>query len=851
MGVVYRAHDESLRRDVALKVMPRTGNEERRQRFLREARSAAGITHPNVAVVHQIGEDEGRIYIAMELVNGESLRQRLERGPFAEPTALQLAGQIAQGLAAAHDRGIVHRDLKPENVMITADGVVKLLDFGLAKTEADTRSADRAEVALAKTETLVTSDEGRVMGTPEYMSPEQALGEPLDVRSDVFSFGIVLYEMLAGKRPFSGSSTGAVMVAIARDAPPPLRERVPSIEATTEAVVNRCLAKAPAERFADASEIVAALAKPHGTKTATTVSRTEVQPLSRPASASTSTGAGSSRSWRTAALLLGLVVAVLGGWRWVAVRSSRPTVTPTSSALPVASARTFRLADLPASQTTVPAAEASFRRGMKLLAGGEVSAAQKAFDEAIAADDSFASPHLQRLLLATYLCPTPLTLARTHLQAVSRARSTLSARDQDVLTAIEPAVFDPPDLKEVAVRMRTLAARRPDDMQVLELLSIAENKLFHFERSAEVIRRAMQVDPDESVIGGLLLAQDLDDAEGRRVLDELLARNSAAEWTRVERTIEHAWVGQYREVESDARMSMVFNPEYTMGPWWLAQALAGQDASTDALRFALADRRSRLDPARADRLKPLDDALLSTWVGDFTAALASIDAYGTMASSDGAVTKVEMLLESGDTRQAGDLALAYVKQAAALPRFERPETDPLPRMLARAHLAGVLSDADYSAQREAWIASWRARLDDEAWATAASVIWAQAFERPANEAEAKAAVERLRAFGGNPPPIASRRFWADDGPIGELFLLGGRIDDALAHLRPAAARCALGMEPVQASLRLGEALEQTGDTKGACDAYARVMERWGRAKPRSVTAEEARTHAQKLACPVR
>jgi eukaryotic-like serine/threonine-protein kinase len=843
MGVVYRAHDESLRRDVALKVMPRTDNEERRQRFLREARSAAGITHPNVAVVHQIGEEEGRIYIAMELVNGESLRQRLERGPFAEPTALQLAGQIAQGLAAAHDRGIVHRDLKPENVMITTDGVVKLLDFGLAKTEADTRSADRAAVALAKTETLVTSDEGRVMGTPEYMSPEQALGEPLDVRSDVFSFGIVLYEMLAGKRPFSGASTGAVMVAIARDSPPPLRERVPSIDATTEAVVNKCLAKAPAERFADAGEIVAALAKREVTKTATTQSRTEVQPLSR--SASVSTGAGSSRSWRTAALLLGVVAAaILAGWRWVAVRSSRQT----AAAPAAASARTFHLADLPASQTSVPAAEAAFRRGMKLLAGGEVSAAQKALDEAIAADDSFASPHLQRLLLATYLCPTPLAPARTHFQAVARARSTISARDQDVLTAIEPAVFDPPDLKEGAVRMHALAARRPDDMQVLELLAIAENKLFHFERSAEIIRRAMQVDPDESAIGGLLLAQDLDDAEGRRVLDELLARNSAAEWTRVERTIEHAWVGQCHEVESDARMSMVFNPEYAMGPWWLAQALAGQDASTDALRFALADRRSRLDPGRADRVKPMDDALLSIWGGDFTAALASIDAYGTQASPDAAVAKVETLVESGDTRQAGDVALAYVKQAAALPRFERPETDPLPRMLARAHLAGVLSDTDYSAQREAWIASWRARLDDEAWATAASVIWAQAFEHPANEAEAKAAVERLRAFGGNPPPIASRRFWADDGPIGELFLLGGRPDDALARLRPAAARCALAMEPVQASLRLGEALEQMGDTKGACDAYARVTERWGRAKPRSVSADEARAHAQKLAC---
>ena len=216
VGVVYAAHDESLRRDVAVKVLPGERDEEQRQRFLREARLAAGIAHANVAVVHQIGEDAGRAYIAMELVPGESLRHRLERGRLAVPEALELATQIARGLAAAHERGIVHRDLKPENVMITPEGVVKLLDFGLAKPSDPLQSpVSPTEAGHAKTETLVTSEAGRLMGTPQYMSPEQATGEALDARSDVFSFGVVLYEMLAGRRPFERATMAALLVSIA------------------------------------------------------------------------------------------------------------------------------------------------------------------------------------------------------------------------------------------------------------------------------------------------------------------------------------------------------------------------------------------------------------------------------------------------------------------------------------------------------------------------------------------------------------------------------------------------------------------------------------------------------------
>src|ERR1700689_5355170 len=170
MGVVYRAEDETLQRAVALKLLPAavSGDAERRQRFLREPRSAAALTHPNVPVVYQVGEDAGRIFIAMELVDGESLLDRLLRGPLDVATARELGAQIARGLAAAHEKGIVHRDLKPENVMVATGGTVKLLDFGLAKVALDSAASGKTAAAFAETEARVTAEAGRVMGTPEY-----------------------------------------------------------------------------------------------------------------------------------------------------------------------------------------------------------------------------------------------------------------------------------------------------------------------------------------------------------------------------------------------------------------------------------------------------------------------------------------------------------------------------------------------------------------------------------------------------------------------------------------------------------------------------------------------------------
>jgi serine/threonine-protein kinase len=255
MGEVWRARDPRLGRDVAVKVLPPevSDDPERLRRFEKEARSASLLTHPNIVTVHDVGKTGDVPWIAMELVEGSSLRDLLASGPLAPRRLLPIAAQIADGLAHAHGAGIVHRDLKPENLMVTARGAVKILDFGLARLE----PAGPGGVSLAETLSRETKT-GVVLGTIGYMSPEQAAGRPLDFRSDQFAFGAILYEMAAGRRPFSAGSASETLAAILRDDPPPLGDAVP---AELGRIVERCLSKDPSDRYGSTSDLARDLAE--------------------------------------------------------------------------------------------------------------------------------------------------------------------------------------------------------------------------------------------------------------------------------------------------------------------------------------------------------------------------------------------------------------------------------------------------------------------------------------------------------------------------------------------------------------------------------------------------------------
>jgi dipeptidyl aminopeptidase/acylaminoacyl peptidase len=251
MGEVYRARDTRLSREVAVKVLPESlaANSEALARFEREAKAVAALSHPNILSIHDFGNDNGVVYAAMELLEGESLRIRLDGGAIAQRRAVEIAIQVAKGLAAAHEKGVIHRDLKPENLFLTRDGRVKILDFGLAKVFAPEKAATSAPTTPAATEP------GTVMGTVGYMSPEQVLGRDVDQRTDVFSFGAVLFEMLSGERAFKRNSAVETMNAILKEDPPELSESGKIVSPALDRIVRHCLEKNPESRFHSAGDV--------------------------------------------------------------------------------------------------------------------------------------------------------------------------------------------------------------------------------------------------------------------------------------------------------------------------------------------------------------------------------------------------------------------------------------------------------------------------------------------------------------------------------------------------------------------------------------------------------------------
>jgi len=251
MGEVYKARDLNLGREVAIKVLPQelSTDSDRLRRFEQEARAASGLNHPNIVTIHEIGEHAGTPYIAMEYVDGVTLREMLGGGSLPHDKLIRYTTQMAEGLAKAHQAGIVHRDLKPENIVISEDGYVKILDFGLAKRTSE--SAEGSDLATMEKGTTP----GTILGSVGYMSPEQARGQPADFRSDQFALGAIAYEMATGKRAFDGNTAAEMLTAILREEPSPVTLVNPKVPASVAAVIDRCLSKDPGERFDSTREI--------------------------------------------------------------------------------------------------------------------------------------------------------------------------------------------------------------------------------------------------------------------------------------------------------------------------------------------------------------------------------------------------------------------------------------------------------------------------------------------------------------------------------------------------------------------------------------------------------------------
>jgi len=336
MGAVFEAEDERLGRRVALKLLPAefVGAREHRARFLREARAAAAVEHRSIATVHEIGEDGDRVFIAMELVRGQSLRERLAGGPLPLSEALSITIEVTKGLAKAHAVGVVHRDLKPDNVMLSADGEVKILDFGIAK------SVDAGEVIPDGATAMPTTEAGRVLGTPGYMSPEQAQGRPVDARTDLFSVGALLFELCTGERVFVGDTPLALLIATVQHEPPPLTARRPGTPSSVEHLVHRCLEKDPDERIGSAEVLLAELERALESLRDTESAQTVVTPLSAAASdIEVETPRRRALLGVAAVLMLG-AAAGFGTWRYMDSESTstQPVLSASHSMMSAASA---------------------------------------------------------------------------------------------------------------------------------------------------------------------------------------------------------------------------------------------------------------------------------------------------------------------------------------------------------------------------------------------------------------------------------------------------------------------------------------------------------------------------------
>lgn len=847
MGVVYEAVDESGTH-VALKLLaPDHGDDpERRKRFVREARVMTALQHPGIARVLDAGEADGQAFLAMELVRGASLKQHLASaaGPLPLSEALRIARDTAHAVAFAHEKGVVHRDLKPDNLMVREDGSVRVLDFGLAKLR------ERAGGLLydAPTESSVTR-EGGVIGTPAYMSPEQALGKEVGFATDVFSLGVILYEMTTGARPFAGASNVEIIVAVTRDEPVAPSKRNPQIPGSVDAVILACLAKS-------------AIARPEMAKLAS-----DLDGLLAPGA-----GGGGGRRSRLrgrAALLAAAVplvaVAVFGAWRVHRAAGSQAGAAATPMTSVIASASAPRPAPTAVTDLPVPSGKpeaiAAYVAGIRAQRDGAGDLAILKLQEATTLDPSISVAHLR---LADALSDFVALSAREHFAKAAANEASLGPRDRDYLEALRPLVqHDPPDFGEWVTRMRALGAAYPGDAEIQASLANAEGATGNFVASAQSNRLALEDDPRYGYAWkGLAeaLAYTGDFAGADRAVSQCLALIPGATWCVWVRSAIQAQQGDCAGWEEGTRQRIATQPTVMDGYKERALAMAALGADPALLGEILRQAAERADdPATRRGYELMQGARFAALEGRFdrAASLADDLQRHVAARSDqwehatASLLSAEIEDEIGHRTKAARVAGDFLARRDAWQPNEWAHdytlaTDCTPELLAIRRDDGGMTSAEMRAALEPWRAAWEAKLHGGY----RNYLWIYGWAPVVGSAsDASEALEALPRY--TPLPAFVPNVTAAMGFVGRTYALGGRTDDAIATLRAAVRSCQAGTKPVvwvRTHLWLGEALETKGDVAGACAAYGDVVARWGHATPSSVTAARARARMTALRC---
>jgi serine/threonine protein kinase/tetratricopeptide (TPR) repeat protein len=878
MGRVYAALDPALQRSVALKVLAVRSVESESAtqgaaRLLREARAAATLEHVHIVAVYDVGEFDGTPFIVMELVRGRPLRSFIGDASVPLESRLRWLLGIARALAAAHGHGMVHRDVKPSNVMVRDDGVVKVLDFGVAR-----RSPSRAPGAPATEdpELQTITAVGTVVGTPKYMAPEQFQLKAVDERADQFAWGVVAYELLVGRSPWRVAEPELPLAAAVMLQPvEAFAEQVPGLSPDVERIVLKALEKLPAARFASMGELVAGLeaivadsASSRAAWPPSASASRRLQPDPNPTGASSLTTrmetpertAGRRRSRRPIGVGVALLAALgLGGVAFVMNRS--PVVAPAPSAMPPAAPKLTTLTDLPVPNAATPEALAAYRKGMQALRDGN-GAAFDHFGRAVELDPSMAAAHLR---LAIQLIVNSPTLARDHFTQALHSRSALSEHDQTLLDAMEPYIArDPADMPEAQRRTRAALDRFPDDEDFsLRLTSMSDGYALPEEQAAR-LDRLIALDPKFGFayyLRALFQAYTDDFAGAIRTADKCLHEVPSADMCLGLRMDVERQAGWCEALEGDARRMSAIAPEDGFLP--LAEALASEHRPLPTLREAVAQYDARIASyvprgGGAPGQEQTASLALDVLSGDLASAEGRARAHVLALDSEpqraphAAATRLlaEIYLEEGKSSLAADAALDYLRRKDAWIPDARGEDfaiarDPTPYMAAVAMHAGKMTAGEFDGLRDHWMASWMAMVRPRY----SPFVWMHGYAATVQSpAEAEAA---LAARG---PDDRIPHFWVQTflgGDVGRTLLLAGRLDDAIRELRASALACLVldfPIESTRVNYWLGLALEQKGNSGAACAFYGSVLGTWGHAKPASVTAALAKGRAKALGC---